>query len=149
MPHKGTVCINAKMCSTCLLKHSKIPIDRVNKYVSTKPWFLGGGASVFANTSRRNVIVTESVYKLCTNKGYTWNLSVYVGKDLENKEMSASENVVMKLVKELLNEGRTLYLDNFYTSVPLAYRLLELKTHTVGTLRQNRKYIPQKFNKLS
>ena len=56
--------------------------------------------------------------------------------------MSASENVVIKLVKDLPNEGRTLYLDNFYTSVPLAYRLLELKTHTVGTLRQNQKCIP-------
>ena len=48
-------------------------------------------------------------------------------------------------MKDFLNKGRTLYLDNFYTSVPLAYRLLELKTHTVGTLRQNRKYIPQEI----
>ncbi|KAG5864073.1 hypothetical protein JTB14_033907 [Gonioctena quinquepunctata] len=83
------------------------------------------------------------IYKLCTDKGYTWNLSVYVGNDkAEDPHVSASQNVVMKLIEDLLNNGRTLFIDNFYTSVPLACKLLSHYTHVVGTLRKNRKYIP-------
>lgn len=86
------------------------------------------------------------LYKLCTDKGYTWNVSVYVGRDLtDDKAQSASENVTLKLIEDLLEEGRTLYVDNFYTSVPLAYKLLEKQTHLVGTLRSNRKFIPQEI----
>lgn len=49
----------------------------------------------------------------------------------------------MSLAEELLDEGRTLYTDNYYTSVPLALRLRNRKTHLVGTLRANRKYLPK------
>lgn len=89
------------------------------------------------------------LYKLCAEKGYTWNMSVYIGKDSDG-ETSATEQVVMKLAQSLLNEGRTLYVDNFYTGIPLAFKLLDKKTHLVGTLRSNRKYIPQavKLSKL-
>ncbi|KAJ8931752.1 hypothetical protein NQ314_015284 [Rhamnusium bicolor] len=83
-------------------------------------------------------------YKLCTEKGYTWNVSIYVSRDLtDDLTQTASHNVTLKLIEDLLGEGRTLYMDNFYTSVPLAYDLLKQKTHLVGTLRFNRKYIPQ------
>ncbi|KAJ8930975.1 hypothetical protein NQ314_016172 [Rhamnusium bicolor] len=83
-------------------------------------------------------------YKLCTEKGHTWNASIYVGRDLTNDlTQTASHNVTLKLIEDLLGEGRTLYMDNFYTSVPLAYDLIKQKTHLVGTLRFNRKYIPQ------
>ncbi|KAL0879689.1 hypothetical protein ABMA27_003404 [Loxostege sticticalis] len=33
-------------------------------------------------------------------------------------------------------------MDNFYNSVPLTEKLLDLKTHTNGTLRANRKGNP-------
>lgn len=91
------------------------------------------------------------LYKLYTGKGFTWNLSVYIGKDKSNdSNLSASESVVIKLVKDLLDEGRTLYTDNFYTSVPLARTLLSRNTHVVSTIRKNRKYIPDevKFTRL-
>lgn len=82
------------------------------------------------------------VYKLCSNKGCTWNISVYVGRNLSDDENSVSERVIMKLVKYLVNEGLTPKLINFYISIPLSYRLLDMITYVVGTLRQNRKYIP-------
>ncbi|CAH1995544.1 unnamed protein product [Acanthoscelides obtectus] len=67
-----------------------------------------------------------------------------MGKDqTTDKTKLASYNVVMNLIEDLLNQGRTLYVDNFYTSLPLAYKLLELQTHLVGTMRANRKYIPK------
>jgi len=42
-----------------------------------------------------------------------------------------------------LNKGFSLYMDNYYNSVTLSNTLLELKTHTTGTLRKNRKGNPK------
>lgn len=47
------------------------------------------------------------------------------------------------MVNPLLGEGRTLYTDNYYTSVDLAKDLLAKKTHLIGTLRKKRKYNPK------
>jgi len=40
-------------------------------------------------------------------------------------------------------QGRTLYIDNFYTSYELAISCLNRKTHVVGTLRNNKKFLPK------
>lgn len=41
-----------------------------------------------------------------------------------------------------MGDGRTLTSDNWYTSVPLALGLLDHKTHLIGTVRLDRKYLP-------
>lgn len=46
----------------------------------------------------------------------------------------------MKLSADLLNAGRT---DNYYTSLELANKLLDNKTHLLGTLRSNRRGNPK------
>lgn len=81
------------------------------------------------------------LFKLCDPKGYTYRLSVYTGKNFEDtgKEKGLAEKVVMDLVHDYLEEGRTLITDNYYTSLPLAKSLLASKTHLLGTLRKNRK----------
>lgn len=87
------------------------------------------------------------LFKLCTESGYTYNLTAYSGKrPNQNVEISKTEETVMTLLDGLLNEGRTLFMDNYYNSIPLAYKLLENKTHLVGTLRKNRKFIPNEIN---
>jgi hypothetical protein len=48
----------------------------------------------------------------------------------------------MELTHEYLNFGRTIYKENWYISVNLAYKLLEQNTHLVGTLSANRKQNP-------
>lgn len=83
------------------------------------------------------------LYKLCLEKGYTYNFAVYSGQD-KVEGQSSSANVVFNLSNNLLNEGRTIYTDNYYTSVDLAQKLLEKKTHLVGTLRSNRKRNPKR-----
>ncbi|CAH2017248.1 unnamed protein product [Acanthoscelides obtectus] len=67
---------------------------------------------------------------------------VYVGQD-KTEGQASSQNVVLTLAENLLYEGRTIYTDNYYTSVSLAHELLEKKTHLVGTLRANRKLNPK------
>ena len=58
---------------------------------------------------------------------------------------SLSERVVINLCTDILNTNRTLYTDNFYTSVSLAKRLLLQNTHLVGTLRSNHKLNPPRL----
>nr|CAI5837030.1 unnamed protein product [Callosobruchus analis] len=78
------------------------------------------------------------LYKLCVENGYTHNIKVYCSKDTQNGG-NASSNVVMSLLDGLVDQGRTLYTDNYYTSVSLAHKLIDRKTHLVGTVRANRK----------
>ncbi|GLV37476.1 hypothetical protein CBL_10558 [Carabus blaptoides fortunei] len=54
-----------------------------------------------------------------------------------------TSSIVKRLMAPYLNRGHHLYMDNFYNSVGLSKELLELKTHTTGTLRRNRKENPK------
>lgn len=99
------------------------PIHQDRQFASTNWWSLGDRLrfrQCFPSKRHRYGI---KLYKLCTGKKYTWNLSKYISKDSTDGEYSASENVVFKLIQNLLNEGRTIYMDNYYMSTPLAYRL--------------------------
>lgn len=81
-------------------------------------------------------------FKLCSDKGYTWNFIIYEGKERE-KGRSVPSNIVMKLSENLLDQGRTVVTDNYYTSIDLANLLLARNTHLLGTLRKNRKNLPR------
>lgn len=83
------------------------------------------------------------LFKLCLSRGYTYDLKVYCGKEAEGSHASVPTQVVMQLLNRCLDEGRTLCTDNYYTSVELAKKLLDRKTHLVGTLRKNRKNNPR------
>ena len=83
------------------------------------------------------------LYKICTVNGYTWDLQDYTGKLSNEPEHNHSESMVFKLTKPLLKKGAIIYADNFYTSVPLAEKLLQEKTYYCGTVRKNRKLLPQ------
>ncbi|XP_022197351.1 piggyBac transposable element-derived protein 4-like [Nilaparvata lugens] len=81
------------------------------------------------------------IFKLCNQQGYTLKMIVYTGK-LFNVGQNLGEQVVLQLLGDYLNEGHTVVTDNYYTSVPLARELIKQKTHLIGTLRKNRKYLP-------
>jgi hypothetical protein len=81
------------------------------------------------------------VFKLCSVPGYTCKLQIYAGKN--DNVYNTPTNVVLSLCNSILNKGHTLYTDNWYTSVNLAETLLKNETHLVGTLRKNRKHLPE------
>ena len=81
-------------------------------------------------------------YKLCTVEGYTWKFIFYKGQGDTATNLSHPKYVTLSRMEGLLMGGRTLYVDNFYSSVALAGRLLENKTCICGTLRKNRKGNP-------
>jgi len=82
------------------------------------------------------------LFKLCLAGGYTYDFQIYCGKS-KNANNSVATRVVLDLMENLLDKGRTLCTDNFYTSVSLALELLKRETHLIGTLRQNRKLNPK------
>ena len=92
------------------------------------------------------------MYKLCDRAtGYLYSFMVYEGKDSQlhppecPEYMGVSGKVVWNLMYPLFGKGYHLYVDNFYTSLPL-FRCLYLRnTPACGTIRPNRKGFPQKL----
>jgi len=82
------------------------------------------------------------IFKLCSKDFYTLRYNIYAGKE-EVRETDVSYKIVLKLMEPYLNFGRTLYTDNWYSSVKLAEKLNQKNTHLVGTLRANRKNNPE------
>ncbi|XP_015437540.1 PREDICTED: piggyBac transposable element-derived protein 4-like [Dufourea novaeangliae] len=84
------------------------------------------------------------LFKLCSDTGYTWAMKIYSGKSADGiRETGLAHNVCLELAEKLFHQGRTLYIDNFYTSYELAISCLNRKTHVVGTLRNNKKFLPK------
>lgn len=84
------------------------------------------------------------LYKLCTPEGCTHSIIVYTGKGEGGRELDHRQKTVMRLIKDLINEGRIVITDNFYNSTNLAEELIKNKTFLCGTLRANRRGLPKK-----
>lgn len=83
------------------------------------------------------------LYSLCEHQGLILKFLVYAGSaDEIVGGKGHTEKVVMHLLKEKLGKGHAVYMDNFYTSYSLSSRLLANKTYSTGTLRQDRKLVP-------
>lgn len=117
-----------------------IPEDKVCIDESVVPFI---GRLVFPqyikNKSHRYGI---KIFKLCAKDYYTLQYSVCAVKEVE-RQTDVSYNIVLKLIEPYLNFGRTIYVDNWYSSVKLAEKLIKENTHIVGTLRANRKNNPE------
>lgn len=92
------------------------------------------------------------LYKLCIIDGYTHNVIVYTGakkrNSRDNRTISHSHEIVLNLLKSVkVGNGKILYADNFYSSIPLVRSLAQKKIWYCGTLRSNRKGIPKAFSK--
>ena len=48
-------------------------------------------------------------------------------------------NIVMTLAENVLDEGRCIYVDNWYSSVELLDELGKLSTDVIGTVQKDRK----------
>ncbi|KAF2906148.1 hypothetical protein ILUMI_00028 [Ignelater luminosus] len=79
-------------------------------------------------------------------KGEEADFALPLGTKLSSGErkMRLTMKVCLELLNGLLDEERTLFLGNFYTTYELAKELLEKSTHLVGTYIVNRKDFPKK-----
>lgn len=86
-------------------------------------------------------------YEMCeSTTGYVYNFFIYVGKstvfdgDIINYPFATK--VILQLSKFILNQGYRITMDNFFSSIQLFELLIENKTDCLGTMRLNRKGIP-------
>ncbi|KAJ4446865.1 hypothetical protein ANN_13565 [Periplaneta americana] len=82
---------------------------------------------------------------------YILKMEVYAGKDERPAEERSAKAVVRRLVKPLKpleGTGRNVTTDRYYTSIELAEELYnDDKLTLVGTLKSNRKHIPEELKK--
>lgn len=77
-------------------------------------------------------------------KGYSWNFMLYCGKDTfapgdpSASHLSVSERIVVKILGDVLDEGRHIITDNWYTSLKLSDYLQTRATMLTGVVRQGR-----------
>lgn len=78
--------------------------------------------------------------------GYLYKFDIYSGKGDNTEDEGLGFNVVMKLSREL-PENTLIAFDNFFTSCNLMDALYERKIFAVGTVRINRKDLPNMMKK--
>ena len=92
-------------------------------------------------------------FLLCESEiGYILKSLIYTGKEmtdaLDGEEYHyVATKIVLALIRELLDKGYTLYIDNWYSSFELTSLLLTRQTDTIGTLVKSRKNLPPDMNK--
>ena len=74
-----------------------------------------------------------------SSTGYTCDFDVYLGKNTDSSGFGLAYDVVMNLVKSIVNQGYHLFFDNFYTSVQLLRDLIGKGIRACGTIIANRK----------
>lgn len=85
-------------------------------------------------------------FLLCdAENGYCCQFELYVGKRDNVSEKGATYDLVMRLMQRYLHGGYQLYVDNFYTSPQLFMDLYCHNTGATGTLRTNRKGVPNEI----
>lgn len=87
------------------------------------------------NKKHRKKAYGIKVFKLCMNDGYTLGFKIYAGQD-SVPGMGLPTKIVIELSEDYLDMGRTIFTDNWYTSISLANELLSQVTNLVGTLDQ-------------
>jgi len=91
------------------------------------------------------------MYELTTNCGILLNTFIYEGNtnaDLDptfGGDLLTTERIPLTQMRDYLDKGHCLFIDNYNTTLRLAKYLLDRKTAMVGTVRTNRRQFPQEL----
>ncbi|XP_050315500.1 piggyBac transposable element-derived protein 4-like [Anthonomus grandis grandis] len=88
------------------------------------------------------------VFALVDSKtAYRLNLEPYVGKQPDRlcSISNAAEDIVLRLVEPVRGTNRNITGDNWFSSLSLAKKLQSVNLTYVGTMRQNKREIPEGF----
>jgi len=81
------------------------------------------------------------IFKLCDSTGYMYDMKVYLGKDRQH--VTATHVTVTELTRMIEGRGHKLYMDNFFSSPELFGDLMKKQIYCCGTVRPNRRGMPQ------
>lgn len=91
------------------------------------------------------------LWSMCDSKsGFLCRFDTYVGKssDVKNTGETLGEQVVRNLIQGFENSNRIVYIDNFFSSPTLYSHLAINGIGACGTVRSNRKGLPQQMKTL-
>jgi hypothetical protein len=118
----------------------------LNIWPLTKLLFCSKEGSFSNNTyPKKHKRFRIKIYKLSDKTGYTYDMKVYVGKARLRRvqDLTISRATVTELTKKVQERGHKLYMGNFFTSPRIFEDLAMTKIYCCGTLRPNRKGMPQ------
>jgi len=89
------------------------------------------------------------IYKLCDESGYTYDMSVYVGRESDSAtdDVTAAHTTVRHLTCRVEGLGHKIFMDNFFSSPRLFDDLDRRKMNSCGTVRRNSKDMPRDFGR--
>jgi hypothetical protein len=84
------------------------------------------------------------IYKLYDSKGYTYNMSLYLGRDRKcaAATVNTAHTTVLGLTARNENLGHKLYIDSFFSCHDLLYDIHMKALNYCGTVRPNQKGMP-------
>lgn len=96
-------------------------------------------------------IMHDKLWCIANKKGFILNFSIYQGKneslEREFEDFNLGERIVLKLTKPYWKQSRLIFFDNYFTSIILLERLKTEQTLACGTIRSNRKGMPNNLMK--
>jgi Transposase IS4 len=86
---------------------------------------------------------TGYIYRLLADEGSNTRITTHFGME----PLQKPGKVVMTLMEPILGRGHLLGIDNFYTDIPLFMLLKCQSTDCIGTIRKNRRHLPDQIKK--
>jgi len=85
------------------------------------------------------------IFKLCDSTGYTYDMKVYLGKDRQHmaQHVTATHATVTELMRKIEGHSHKLYMDILFPSPELFDDLAKKQIYCCGTVRPNRRGMPQ------
>jgi len=101
-------------------------------------------SSLLAIYSKETKRFCIKIYKLCNSLGYTYDMSVYLGKQRQHAaaQITAMHRTVLQVIWSVQGLGHKIFKNNYFTSPALFDDLFQRKINGCGTVRHERHGMP-------
>ena len=104
-----------------------------------------GRSSIKQYNPKKPIKRGYKLWMIADTDGFINKLDVYQGKfehvPEDMKPFGLGEHVVLSMVDHLHNKNHEVYLDNYFTSIPLLEHLKSVGVGPCGTIKANRKFL--------
>ena len=95
-------------------------------------------------TPKKHTRFGIKIYKLCDPLGYTYDMSVYLGKQRQHAtaQITAMHGTVLQLIRRVEGLGHKNFTDNYFTSAALFDDMFQRKINACGTVHPDKRGMP-------